>query len=47
MTDLTSEYNVYEAEKDKHVEAIKQIIIDSNESPEGNIFMSHFLVYYL
>jgi len=41
MTDLISEYNVYEAEKDKHVEAIKQIIIDSNESPEGNIFYPH------
>jgi predicted O-methyltransferase YrrM len=41
MAGIISEYDIYQSEKDKHVESIKQIIIDSNETPEGNIFYPH------
>jgi predicted O-methyltransferase YrrM len=41
MEGIISEYDLYHSEKDKHVECIKQIIIDSNETPEGNIFYPH------
>lgn len=38
---LISEYDKYEDKKNEYVEALKQIIIDSKESPEGNIFYPH------
>lgn len=41
MTDFISEYDKYKDKKDEYVEYLKQIIIDSNESLEGNIFYPH------
>ena len=41
MTDFISEYEKYEDKKNEYVESLKQIILDSNESPEGNIFYPH------
>jgi predicted O-methyltransferase YrrM len=41
MSELISEYDKYEDKKNEYVESLKQIIIDSKENPEGNIFYPH------
>lgn len=41
MTDLISEYDKYQDKKNEYVESIKQIILDTKETPEGNIFYPH------
>lgn len=41
MTDPTSQYNMYETKKNEYVKDLKDIIIKSKETLEGNVFYLH------
>jgi predicted O-methyltransferase YrrM len=41
MTDLSDQYNMYQTKKNEYVEDLKKIILNTNESLEGNIFYPH------